>query len=569
MTTMAVVPPRQVAILSVANYDEVCACCGEEASDAAIEALRALAIGCGVDPGYMRRFGLQTLLLRLDELPRETFLASVQCMITRSHSLVLPDYPQAHLEVHVGAMSERALRSLVDDAAADLLSYMHHTDCTAAFLAGDELDIWRKFESANVEFISHEQLKHMDPFTGLLTGDYFLKLLQDVMDDFDRYSSSCTILYFDIDDFKSYNRTFDHAAGDELLLFVAHELHRAFPTDVVAHLNVDRFCVITSTQDVARVCASIHENVRAFKQSFAPEIKCGIYVPEKALSAHIVMDCAKMACESIKGRYDIAWRIFDESLRERLFTRRYVARHAEQAVTKRWIHAFAQPVIDTNTRELCGFEALARWRDPERGLLSPAVFIPTLEDAHLIHKLDTCIVDEVCEHISRRLEDGLPTVAASINLSRLDFQLCDIFQKVTDACERWHVPHSMLAVEVTESALDDKHGHLYQQLNRFRQAGFEVWMDDFGCGYSSLNLLKDYEFDVLKVDMEFLRDMESNDRSKTIVASVIELAKSLGIRTLVEGVETVAQRDFLRAAGCDMMQGYLFGKPAPLDTFDN
>jgi EAL domain-containing protein (putative c-di-GMP-specific phosphodiesterase class I) len=280
-------------------------------------------------------------------------------------------------------------------------------------------------------------------------------------------------------------------------------------------------------------------------------------------SAYVAMDCAKLACESIKGRYDVSYRLFGDELKEQLFARRYVARHAEQAVTERWIHAYAQPVVDTKTGRECGFEALARWKDPTRGILSPAVFIPTLEDAHLIHKLDGCIVDEVCWYLSDCLSRGLPVVPASVNLSRLDFQLCDIFEVVRDACERWNIPHELLAVEITESALDGS-SNLRCEMDRFRAAGFEVWMDDFGCGYSSLNLLKDYEFDVLKVDMEFLRDMEGNDRSKTIVTSVIEMARSLGIRTLVEGVETPAQRDFLREAGCDMMQGYLFGRPMPL-----
>ena len=134
---------------------------------------------------------------------------------------------------------------------------------------------------------------------------------------------------------------------------------------------------------------------------------------------------------------------------------------------------------------------------------------------------------------------------------------------VISSCKRWNIPYDLLAIEVTESALNDR-SDLRAEMDRFRAAGFEVWMDDFGCGYSSLNLLKDYEFDVLKVDMEFLRDLEVNERSKTIVGSVISMAKRLGIRTLVEGVETTAQHEFLRSLGCDMMQGYLFGKPRPL-----
>ncbi len=561
---MGVVPPRQVAVLSIANYEDVCATHGVEEGETAIERLRAFAISCGVDPGHMRRFGGDTLLLRLDALPREEFLAAVGHMTERARELATVRTAQVPLRVRVGAMSERALRSFVNDAASDLLAYMNHVDCPAAFLAGDELDIWQNLEASGIEFLSHEQLKHLDPFTGLLKSERFGQLLQDVIDNLGASGDHVSLLYMDIDDFKSYNRAFGHASGDELLLFVAKEIAKAFPYDPAAHLSVDRFAVLTDSRDIVRTFAAIHERVRSYRAAFAPEIKCGIFeLDPEVTSAYVALDCAKLACESVKGRYDIACHDFDEDLKERLFTRRYVARHAEQAVTDGWIKTFAQPVVNAATGELCGFEALARWDDPERGLLSPAVFIPTLEDAHLIHKLDTCVVDDVCRHLSRCRCEGLPYVPASVNLSRLDFELCDIVSVVEESCGRWEIPHDLLAVEVTESALD-QHSNLRLEMDRFRAAGFEVWMDDFGCGYSSLNLLKDYEFDVLKVDMEFLRDLEGNDRSKTIVASVISMAKSIGIRTLVEGVETEAQRDFLRGIGCDMMQGYLFGKPRPL-----
>ena len=561
---MGVVPPRQVAVLSIANYEDVCAMHGAKEGEAAIERLRAFAVSCGVDPGHMRRFGGGTLLLRLDALPREEFLAAIGNMTEGARELATVRASDVPLRVRVGAMSERALRSFVNDAASDLLAYMNHVDCPAAFLAGDELDIWQNLEATGIEFLSHEQLKHLDPFTGLLKVERFGELLQDVLDDLDAFDDHISVLYLDIDDFKSYNRAFDHAAGDELLLFVANEIAKAFPNDLVAHLSVDRFAVLTNSRDVVRTFAAIHERVRSYRVAFAPEIKCGVFELEpEVTSAYVALDCAKLACEAVKGRYDIACHNFDEDLKERLFTRRYVARHAERAVTDGWIKTFAQPVVDAATGALCGFEALARWDDPERGLLSPAVFIPTLEDAHLIHKLDACVVDDVCRYLNHCRRYDLPHVPASVNLSRLDFKLCDIVAVVEESCERWEIPHELLAVEVTESALD-QHSNLRREMDRFRAASFEVWMDDFGCGYSSLNLLKDYEFDVLKVDMEFLRDLDGNDRSKTIVASVISMAKSIGIKTLVEGVETKTQRDFLREVGCDMMQGYLFGKPEPL-----
>ena len=562
---MAKVPARQVAVLSIENFDELCKRVGDEAAERSVAELKEYAIACGVDPGYMRNLRKNTILLRLDDLPKERFLEAIARLSEHAQDISSSGDRDTVPQIRVGAMSERALRSLVNDAALDLLSYMGHNDCPATFLAADDIDDWQALKSFGVQFVSHEQLKTMDPFTGMLVQERFFHLLHSVIEMGSAHDEPVFVLYFDIDDFKAYNRTFGHPEGDRLLLFVAKKIREAFPTDIACHLTVDRFAVITAASDISSRVATIHKAIRAYRHSFAPELKCGVFRLEEGIgSEYIALDCAKLACEGIKGRFDVSMNYFTENLREHLFTRRYITQHARQAVRDNWIEAYAQPVIDTATGELCGFEALARWNDPKRGLLSPAMFIPTLEDAHLIDRVDLYMVEAICRHLAERRERGERLVPASVNLSRIDFGLCDVLSEVISRCERWGIERSLLAIEITESAL---HGEreLKNEMDRFRDAGFEVWMDDFGCGYSSLNLLKDYDFDVLKVDMEFLRDMEGNERSKTIVSAVLEMARSLGIRTLVEGVEKPSHRDFLREAGCDMMQGYLFGKPRPIE----
>ena len=562
---MAKVPPRQVAVLSIENYDDMCNRVGPEVALQSKIALKEYAVACGVDPGFMRDLRQDTILLRLDQLPRERFLEAIGKLAKYASDIASVGEEGGVPRILVGGMSERALRSLVNDAALDLLSYIGHTDCHAAFLAADDIAEWQSLQSFGVQFVSHEMLKGMDSLTGMLVQSRFFHLLDSVLKSALHKDVPVFVLYFDIDDFKAYNRTFGHPEGDKLLLFVAQKIKEAFPTDVTCHLSVDRFAVLTSATDIAARVASIHKSVRAYRHSFAPEVKCGVFELDAGVdTGYVALDCAKLACESIKGRFDVALNFFSDNLKERLFTRRYVTQHAEQAVRENWIEAYAQPVIDAHTQEVCGFEALARWNDPTRGLLSPAMFIPTLEDAHLIDRLDLCMVDAICCHLAERKARGEHVVPASVNLSRLDFGLCDILSEVISRCERWGIDRSLLAVEVTESALHGERDLRYE-MDRFRDAGFEVWMDDFGCGYSSLNLLKDYDFDVLKVDMEFLRDMEGNERSRTIVAAVLEMARSLGIRTLVEGVEKESHREFLMEAGCDMMQGYLFGKPRPLE----
>ncbi len=239
----------------------------------------------------------------------------------------------------------------------------------------------------------------------------------------------------------------------------------------------------------------------------------------------------------------------------------YVVDHIDEAIEKGWVVPYFQPVIRTLTGKLCGTEALARWEDPTYGLLGPDVFIGALEDARLIHKLDCEIIRQVCRRYRKSVDAGVPTVPISFNLSRLDFDLCDIFSVVEDAVRENEVPRDMLNIEITETVLGTDPNFMAGMMGRFHAVGYQVWMDDFGSGYSTLNALKDFDFDELKIDMEFLNRF--GEKSKTILASVVDMAKKLGIQTLAEGVETEEQRDYLRRIGCEKMQGFLFGKPRP------
>ena len=242
--------------------------------------------------------------------------------------------------------------------------------------------------------------------------------------------------------------------------------------------------------------------------------------------------------------------------------RSYVVENIDRAIEERWIVVYFQPVARVLTGEICGMEALARWVDPTYGLLAPDQFIGALEDALLIHKLDSEIIRQICENYQKTVEvSGVDPVTVSFNLSRLDFQLCDIHRVIEDAIHRYRVPRDILRVEITESILDNDEERMHQVIDRFWERGFRVWMDDFGSGFSSLNVLKDYRFDTLKIDMVFLKDF--NQRSREIVKSIVDMSKRIGVHTLAEGVETLEQFMFLKSIGCEKAQGYFFGKPMP------
>ena len=242
---------------------------------------------------------------------------------------------------------------------------------------------------------------------------------------------------------------------------------------------------------------------------------------------------------------------------------KYITENFVRAMESGHIQPYYQPVIRTISRKLCSFEALSRWVDPEMGVICPDQFIPVLEKNGIIHQLDICIIRQVCARIRQSIEAGEVPIPVSVNLSRLDFELCDIFTAVDGIAAQYHIPHDFLYIEITESVMAEQEGRMRDIVKRFRDAGYQVWMDDFGSAYSSLNILKDFEFNEIKLDMRFLSSF--NQRSQRILTAVIQMAKEIDIHTLAEGVETLEQVRFLRNIGCEKVQGYYYGRPLPFD----
>lgn len=242
--------------------------------------------------------------------------------------------------------------------------------------------------------------------------------------------------------------------------------------------------------------------------------------------------------------------------------RDHVIAHLDEAIENHWIQVYYQPVIRTMTGELCGMEALARWIDPHIGFLSLGSFIPVLEQVRLIHRLDAFVLDEVCRTLRQRLDENLPITPVSFNLSRYDFDMVDVFDLIENTRKKYAVPRDFLHIEITESVLSQDSSTVHRTLNHLRREGYEIWLDDFGSGYSSLNILRDYTVDLIKLDMGFLRNF--TEKSRSIISSVINMAKNLGVKTLAEGVETKEHADFLASIGCGRQQGYYYGKPRPL-----
>jgi EAL domain-containing protein (putative c-di-GMP-specific phosphodiesterase class I) len=295
-------------------------------------------------------------------------------------------------------------------------------------------------------------------------------------------------------------------------------------------------------------------------------IRIGIY-PDKIedVDTDIACDRAKFASDTKKGELTSSITYYDEKMLKTSEIERHIIHNLDTALGKGWVKVYYQPIVQSSTEEKCDEEALARWIDPELGFLSPASFIPALEQSKLIYKLDLYVVDEVLRKMKRQMDEGLQPVSQSINISRMDFESCDIVEEIRKRVDAEGIDHSLISVEITESVIGERFEFMKEQIKRFRSLGFPVWMDDFGSGYSSLDVLHQLHFDLIKFDMRFMERFDEGEEGKIIVTELVNMAMSLGMDTLCEGVELAEQAEFLREIGCTRIQGYYYGKPATFE----
>ena len=407
-----------------------------------------------------------------------------------------------------------------------------------------------------------------DELTGLFNMSFFYQKTQKMLASVETRKQDISFIHFDIPNFKLYNERNGFKLGDELLCALARKIEEVFVKDTAARFSDDRFvvCATGSTEQIIDRVESVINGMLLQKDiNKKVRIKAGIYfLEDKHAEVGLACDHARLACNSIKGRYDVSYCVYDEMLREELRKQQYVIDHIEEAIEKEYIKVYYQPVIRVETGKICGYEALVRWVDPQIGMLNPGEFIGTLEQFHLIHLVDKYVVKKVCSDYRYLLDKGEDLVPFSINISRLDFELCDIFGIVESTRQEYEVPRNMLDLEITESALNDNVGYIKAECDRMRRLGYSVWLDDFGSGYSSLNTIAEYNFDVLKLDLIFLRNYDHNPKTGKLMEYIVEGVAGMGLTTLCEGVESKEHYEFLKRIGCERAQGYYFGKPMPL-----
>ena len=407
---------------------------------------------------------------------------------------------------------------------------------------------------------------HYDLLTGLPSMTYFFDLADAGKNAIHNEGGEAVMLYMDLNGMKFFNSTHSFSEGDKLLKAFALLLIRSFGKENCCHIGADHFAVYTREEGLEDTLRQFFLNCQKINGGNSLPVKVGIYSTRQGnVPVSAACDRAKLACDTLQGTYESEFSYYSEELRDDAVNKRYIVENIDRAVQEGWIQVYYQPIVRAVNSRVCDEEALARWIDPVKGFLSPPQFVPYLEDAGLIYKLDLCVLDQVLEKIKRLQKGGLQIVPQSINLSRSDFDACDMVEELRRRVDEAGVSRDKITVEITESVIGSDFDFIKKQVERFQSLGFPVWMDDFGSGYSSLDVLQSIRFNLLKFDMSFMQKLDEGDSGKIILTELMKMTTSLGIDTVCEGVETEEQVRFLREIGCSKLQGYYFCKPIPYE----
>ena len=430
------------------------------------------------------------------------------------------------------------------------------------------------FSQRQIEAKKDEELEFLattDKLTGLLAFEYFTSKCSERIKEENVKDKEYIYIFLDITSFKILNEQKGFEAGNVFLRQVGEIIQTVFAGELVSRQGDDHFVVFAKNEGIEEKIDVIEQQVKALDKDIRPGIKAGGYAFTSArLDPHTSIEKARYAFSSLKEQGGQAnYLRYNAEISKKYNLVQYIVSHIDEAVNENWICAYYQPVVYAKDRKLCGVEALARWIDPEYGFLNPGIFVNALEDAQLAYKLDLKMLEIVCANMRRVLDEGGTIVPTSINFSRADFSIIDVPNEVVRITQQYDIPTKYLHIEITESALLGMQVDLVDAMQRLKENGFSIWLDDFGSGYSSFNALKDYSFDVLKLDMEFLKGFETNQKSKPLIKSVIDMAGQIGMRTLAEGVETEEQAKFLDSIGCEKLQGYLVSKPITYEDLNS
>lgn len=437
----------------------------------------------------------------------------------------------------------------------------------------DEIDkLAVKIHSLQNELSAYERLQKDQYYTDAVTGIPNLNFLRQFSEErinmLRASQAQPTVIYFDIRSMGSYNTEYGYSRGDELLNLTAQTIRAAFPDALVVRGEGDHFIVIDAYSDEIRQKAlRINETIKMKAYGRSAGIQCAVVQMDPDQKAVEAVQRARNTLKKIGDDMNVVCRFYSVEDDSDYQMNQYIVQRFDEGLQNGWIKVYYQPIMRTDSKKIAALEALARWVDPVKGVISPGRFIPVLSRYHLLHRLDLFMVDQVCREFAVRGEAGLPLIPVSVNFSAQDFDYEDIPGRVRKTVEKYGLKPDDIIVEITEQDLAEGTEKFKDALNQIRANGFRLWIDDFGSGYSSLNVFSQYGFDLIKFDMDMVRHLdENNGANRRILDAMVKVSRELGVHTLAEGVETEAQYHFLQEIGCEMVQGFYFFKPDPVDV---
>lgn len=419
----------------------------------------------------------------------------------------------------------------------------------------------RKMAESNIE-------QNRIPLTNLMNLRAFLYKADDLI----RYhDDKYAIIVMDIAGFKMVNEFCSRKAGDELLVFISDCL-RSYENDktVAAHFRADIFALCTPYQtedDLVEIVNDLSERIKSFPIACKVMPAFGICtVLDKNISASYIQDYAFIAQKTVKGKYFTNYAFFDNTMRDKMLLEKKIENGFDVALATDQFQLYIQPKVEMDTGRIIAGEALVRWEHPDEGLISPAAFLPVLEKNASIIAMDKYIWKKTFHFVSEmKTEHGIE-IPISINISRLHAYDDSLVETLINLSVGFQVSPSLIVLELTESAYSENEEAIYDKLKELKDYGFRLSMDDFGSGYSTLNMLVTRPIDEVKIDRAFLYHLE-DPKYRTLVSHTIRMIHDLELPIIVEGVETETQKNLLLEWGCHKAQGFLFYKPLPVSTF--
>ncbi len=411
----------------------------------------------------------------------------------------------------------------------------------------------------------------IDKLTGLFSKDAFIKISEEILKE--NPDEQYYLIRADFVKFKLVNELYGKKAGDRLLKDFSMLLVEILGKDaIIARFTDDDFVGLIKRQgkDLKFDLIQLEEFLENYPLDIKLNISFGVYkVEDKSLSIDSMCNRADYALTKAKQTRDTnsAYVVYNEKLDKWLKIEQSVVSGIDNAIENGEIIIYYQPKYSLSDRSIVGAEALVRWQHPTLGMLSPGVFIPILEANGVIHQLDYFVWDKTCENVAKWQKMGLIKIPVSVNVSRNNFYRDKLWEEILDLIDKHGITPDCIDIEITETSYMNDPVKVQKIVNKCQEFGLHVHMDDFGSGYSSLNVLKDLVFDALKIDLNFLQGLESNERAAIILKSIMDMNKLLKLPVVAEGIETQEQENFLKEIGCEVGQGFLFSRPVEEEVF--